>query len=73
MLSIASGKIGKSREGIRLHNYTYNILLHFTLASFIEELARKVEDTADVYFVPAFSGLYAPHWEHDARGWVRPS
>jgi len=34
----------------------------------IEELARTVEDNGGVYFVPAFSGLYAPYWKHDARG-----
>ncbi len=34
----------------------------------IETLARTVEDNGGVYFVPAFSGLYAPYWKHDARG-----
>ncbi|MEQ1687959.1 MAG: glycerol kinase GlpK [Sphingopyxis sp.] len=34
----------------------------------IEALARSVEDNGDVYFVPAFSGLYAPHWKDSARG-----
>ncbi len=33
-----------------------------------EGLAREVDDTAGVYFVPAFSGLLAPHWRPDARG-----
>jgi glycerol kinase len=37
-------------------------------SSEIEDLARTVEDNGGVYFVPAFSGLYAPHWKHDARG-----
>lgn len=37
-------------------------------SSEIEELARTVEDNGGVYFVPAFSGLYAPHWKHNARG-----
>ena len=36
----------------------------------IEALARTVEDNGDVYVVPAFSGLYAPHWRADARGIV---
>jgi glycerol kinase len=36
----------------------------------IESLAREVEDNGDVYFVPAFSGLYAPHWQETARGVV---
>ena len=34
----------------------------------IEALARTVDDNGDVYFVPAFSGLFAPHWRSDARG-----
>jgi len=36
----------------------------------IEALARTVEDNGDVYIVPAFSGLYAPHWDDKARGVV---
>lgn len=34
----------------------------------IEHLARKVENNGGAYFVPAFSGLFAPHWRSDARG-----
>ena len=34
----------------------------------VETLARTVADNGDVYFVPAFSGLFAPHWRPDARG-----
>jgi glycerol kinase len=37
-------------------------------AAEIEALANTVEDNGDVYFVPAFSGLYAPHWQDSARG-----
>jgi len=33
-----------------------------------ESLASSVTDTAGVYFVPAFSGLFAPYWRSDARG-----
>ena len=33
-----------------------------------EDLAQSVEDTGGVYFVPAFSGLFAPYWDMDARG-----
>lgn len=33
-----------------------------------EKVASEVEDNGGVYFVPAFSGLYAPHWRDDARG-----
>ncbi len=36
----------------------------------VEALAATVEDNGDVYFVPAFSGLFAPHWRSDARGLV---
>ena len=34
------------------------------------DLASKVEDTGEVYFVPAFNGLFAPHWRSDARGTI---
>jgi glycerol kinase len=34
----------------------------------IETLAKSVSDNGDVYFVPAFSGLYAPYWKESARG-----
>jgi glycerol kinase len=34
----------------------------------VETLARTVTDNGGVYFVPAFSGLYAPHWKENARG-----
>lgn len=34
----------------------------------VEELANTVRDNGDVYFVPAFSGLFAPYWRSDARG-----
>jgi glycerol kinase len=34
----------------------------------IETLARTVDDNGGCYFVPAFAGLFAPHWRSDARG-----
>jgi glycerol kinase len=34
----------------------------------IEDLAKTVDDNGGVYFVPAFSGLFAPYWKSDARG-----
>ncbi len=34
----------------------------------VEELANSVDDNGGVYFVPAFSGLFAPYWRDDARG-----
>jgi glycerol kinase len=37
-------------------------------AAEVEDLARTVEDNGGVYFVPAFSGLFAPYWRDDARG-----
>ena len=37
----------------------------------IDELATNVPDSGGVYFVPAFSGLFAPHWRPDARGYFK--
>jgi glycerol kinase len=37
-------------------------------SSDVETLARSVDDNGGIYFVPAFSGLFAPHWRADARG-----
>jgi glycerol kinase len=37
-------------------------------SSDVEPLARTVSDNGGVYFVPAFSGLYAPYWKENARG-----
>lgn len=39
-------------------------------ANSAEALAEAVTETNDVYFVPAFSGMYAPYWEQEARGSV---
>lgn len=33
-----------------------------------QDMAESVRCSGDVYFVPAFSGLYAPYWQQDARG-----
>ncbi len=43
-------------------------LKFFEKSAQIEECARSVEDNGGVYFVPAFSGLFAPYWRSDARG-----
>jgi glycerol kinase len=40
----------------------------FDEAPEVERIARTVEDNGGVYFVPAFSGLFAPYWRSDARG-----
>ena len=37
-------------------------------SSDVESLAMGVKDNGDVYFVPAFSGLFSPHWDETARG-----
>ncbi len=37
-------------------------------SSDVEALAKSVPDNGGIYFVPAFSGLFAPHWRSDARG-----
>ena len=37
-------------------------------SSEVEEMANQVQDNGGIYFVPAFSGLFAPHWRPDARG-----
>lgn len=39
-------------------------------SSDVEDLANSVEDNGGVYFVPAFAGLGAPHWNQDARGLI---
>ena len=36
----------------------------------VEDLAKTVDDNGGIYFVPAFSGLFAPYWRTDARGAV---
>ena len=45
----------------KLPNILLKKLLEMVVTE-VEELASKVESTGDVYFVPAFSGLFAPHW-----------
>lgn len=37
-------------------------------SSDVEDLAKTVENNGGIYFVPAFSGLFAPYWRSDARG-----
>ena len=45
-----------------------SVLGMITTAAEVEEHARTVEDNGGAYFVPAFSGLFAPYWRSDARG-----
>lgn len=46
------------------------ILQNFTDSEEIARQAESVNGGEDVYFVPAFTGLYAPYWQQDARGLV---
>ena len=39
-----------------------------TTSGEVEALAKSVDDNGGIYFVPAFSGLFAPYWKSDARG-----
>lgn len=57
-IAIAGAAVRWLRDGLGL----------ITSASEVEELASSVPDCGGVYFVPAFSGLFAPWWRDDARG-----
>ncbi|XP_031849615.1 glycerol kinase 1 [Nomia melanderi] len=57
-VAVAGAALSWLRDNIQLFN---NI-------SQCQEMAESVKNSGDVYFVPAFSGLYAPYWQQDARG-----
>jgi len=57
-IAIAGALIGWLRDNLGL----------IQSAAEVEALAGTVEDNGGVYFVPAFSGLFAPYWRSDARG-----
>jgi len=59
-IAIAGALVGWLRDNLGL----------ITDSAEIEPLARSVEDNAGVYFVPAFSGLFAPYWRPEARGMI---
>jgi glycerol kinase len=40
----------------------------FDFSQHVQDYAAKVEDSGGIYIVPAFSGLFAPYWQSDARG-----
>ena len=40
----------------------------YDFSQHVEDYAKSVEDSGGIYFVPAFSGLFAPYWQSDARG-----
>jgi glycerol kinase len=46
------------RDNLGLFDYSHHV----------EDYARSVPDSGGIYIVPAFSGLFAPHWRSDARG-----
>jgi len=59
-IAIAGSLVQWFRDNLGLINESHDI----------EDLARTVKDTGGIYFVPAFSGLFAPHWRSDARGLI---
>ncbi|CAH0598674.1 unnamed protein product [Chrysodeixis includens] len=58
-IAVAGGAMKFLRDNLRLMK---------DVAADTEHIAAQVFSTGDVYFVPAFSGLYAPYWRKDARG-----
>ncbi|KAK7790598.1 hypothetical protein R5R35_012558 [Gryllus longicercus] len=59
------GSIAVAGAAVKWLKNNLNLLNH---VSELEDMASQVQTTGDVYFVPAFSGLYAPYWRKDARG-----
>lgn len=57
-IAITGALVQWLRDNLRLVNTSADV----------ENLARTVEDNGGIYFVPAFSGLFAPYWKSDARG-----
>ena len=57
-VAVAGGLVQWLRDGLQM----------IATAAEIEPLAASVDDSGGVYVVPAFSGLFAPHWRDDARG-----
>lgn len=59
------GSIAIGGAGVRWLRDNFNIIKN---SEDIETLAKTVESSHGLYFVPAFSGLYAPYWQPNARG-----
>jgi glycerol kinase len=57
-IAITGALVQWLRDNLRLYDFSKHI----------EDYARAVEDSGGIYFVPAFSGLFAPYWKSDARG-----
>ena len=78
LLTTAAYKMGKARANYALEGsvaiagalvqWLRDNLGLIEKSSDIETLARTVKDNGGIYFVPAFSGLYAPYWKETARG-----
>lgn len=61
------GAIAVAGSGIRWLRDNLGIMSHYSEGP---AALAEVSDTGGVYFVPAFGGLFAPHWREDARGSV---
>ncbi len=57
-IAITGALVQWLRDNLNFFDYSFHI----------EDYAAEVEDNGGVYFVPAFSGLFAPYWKSDARG-----
>ncbi len=57
-IAIAGALVQWLRDNLRFFDFSHHI----------EDYARAVPDSGGVYIVPAFSGLFAPYWQSDARG-----
>jgi glycerol kinase len=57
-IAITGALVQWLRDNLNFFDYSHQI----------EDYANEVEDAGGIYFVPAFSGLFAPYWQSDARG-----
>jgi glycerol kinase len=57
-IAITGALVQWLRDNLDFYDYSHHI----------EDYAKQVEDAGGIYFVPAFSGLFAPYWQSDARG-----
>jgi len=57
-IAITGALVQWLRDNLKFYDY----------AAHAEDYAKRVEDSGGIYFVPAFSGLFAPYWRSDARG-----
>jgi len=57
-IAITGALVQWLRDNLNFFDYSHQI----------EDYAKQVDDAGGIYFVPAFSGLFAPYWQSDARG-----